>query len=144
MLDDSTYMGNLLTRNTEKVPGTSALSVAKATARTLSQPQKICINTRERIFVIEVSAIKYLSTSGNSTFIHQDAATLTCSMPLSEFEKVLAKQCFVRIHRSFLVNFTRVKEFRKKTLQLVLDEGDCLEVAKSRKVEVCDMLYSFV
>ena len=53
---------------------------------------------------------------------------------MAEFEKILAQQDFVRIHRSYLVQvalITRLDPYEKDGFQLLLNTGTKLPVSKT-------------
>jgi len=60
---------------------------------------------------------------------------------LGEVEKMLQSRCFLRIHRSYLVNMKRVREMEVKDNRLlILLRGNQLPVARRKRKMVLDML----
>ena len=48
-------------------------------------------------------------------------------------KKLLDDYQFMRVHRSFLVNLHKIREYRKKEAGVVLTNGHIVEVSKNRK-----------
>lgn len=72
------------------------------------------------------TAIAWVAAAGNYVELHGDDRPLLVRAPLSSVEATLAPHGFVRIHRSTLVNRSRVA--RVRTVDLVLDDGRSLKL----------------
>lgn len=97
------------------------------------KPTKIGIKTTEGLHVVDIANIVYLSSDKNYTTLHVDDADIVSSKPIGEYESLLEECCFVRVHRSFLINCKRVKEYRKRDQKVVFDTGHSVEVSRSKK-----------
>ncbi|RRB06710.1 LytR/AlgR family response regulator transcription factor [Larkinella rosea] len=76
---------------------------------TESNPEDfLFIKTDGKIFKIQHSDLLFAEASGNYTKIVTTQNTLLPGMTFSSFEELLPKSVFLRIHRSFIVNKSRI------------------------------------
>ncbi|WP_031528264.1 LytR/AlgR family response regulator transcription factor [Dyadobacter crusticola] len=68
----------------------------------------IFIKTEGKIYKILFSDLLYAEASGNYTKIVLANGTLLPAMTFSNFEEMLPKASFIRIHRSFIVNKSKI------------------------------------
>lgn len=68
----------------------------------------IFIKTDGKIFKIMHSDLKYAEAQGNYTRIVTETTTLMPKMPFSSFEELLPDDIFLRIHRSFIINKSKI------------------------------------
>lgn len=88
--------------------------------------QRIEVRDGGRVSMIDPSTIGWVEAAGNYVEIHADDATHLVRGTLSGFEERLAEHGFVRIHRSRLVNTSRISSFRPTAsgdLEIALDDG---------------------
>lgn len=77
--------------------------------------KRITISTAESLHVINVSDIIYCeSDKGYTTFYLSDKQKIIASKILREYEDLLPKENFMRVHQSFLVNLNHVLRYEKK------------------------------
>ena len=107
-----------------------------------NKPRKIAINTADSLHMVNIDDILYLSSERNYTKLHLDDSTLLASKPLGEFEELLSDLNFFRVHRSYMINLSRVREYQKKKLAAVLDNGVAVEVSRNRKESLSKRLQS--
>jgi two-component system LytT family response regulator len=75
-------------------------------------PKKIALPQLGGINFIEVDDIVSLQADSNYTIIHmKDMQKLVISKTLKDFEDLLDENQFVRIHKSYIVNLTYIKEY---------------------------------
>lgn len=95
--------------------------------------QRIAVNTLEGVHIINLDDVYFLSSEKNySTFHFKDSCVLT-SKSLGEYEKLLFEYQFFRAHRSFIVNLKKVREYNKKKMGIILDNGHFIEVSRNKK-----------
>ena len=111
--------------------GTGLLSRAALTV----QPKKIVINTTESITVLNVSDIVRCESNRNYTYIHMtNKKKIIVSKTLMEFEEILHKHRFLRIHKSHLVNIDYIEKYMKSEGgYIMLTDGGKLPVAVRKK-----------
>ncbi len=75
-------------------------------------PKKIALPQLGSISFIEVDDIVSLQADSNYTIIHmKDMQKLVISKTMKDFEDLLDANVFVRIHKSYIVNITYIKEY---------------------------------
>lgn len=75
-------------------------------------PKKIALPQLGGINFIEVDDMVSLQADSNYTIIHmKDMQKLVISKTLKDFEDLLDESQFVRIHKSYIVNLTYIKEY---------------------------------
>jgi hypothetical protein len=87
---------------------------------------RIEIRDGARTVLIEPAEIAWLEAAGNYVEIHARGASHLARGTLSAFAEKLAGRGFVRVHRSRLVNRSRVKAFKPTPsgdLEITLDDG---------------------
>lgn len=96
---------------------------------------KLCIPSLKGFQVIRLSDVIFCESETSYTVFHlTDNQKLVSSKPIFEYEQLLEKNDFVRIHRSYLVNINHVKEYRRgEGGTVVLLNGPELEVSRRKK-----------
>ncbi|MGS2763503.1 LytR/AlgR family response regulator transcription factor [Sinomicrobium sp. M5D2P9] len=102
-----------------------------------SSEKKIVLKTSDRIYIIKAKDICYAQADNNYTvFSLEPDKKIVVSQPLKVFEEKLSPLGFIRVHQSYLVNFSHVDMYRKKEEHLVLNNGLRIPVSKSKKARV--------
>jgi two-component system LytT family response regulator len=107
----------------------AALLRATASAR---ETPCILVKKRERVIVLRPEEIDFVEAWGDYVRLRVGAETHVLRGTLTQMERKLAAQGFVRIHRSRLVNWQRVREFvadREHDPMVVLRSGVKLEAS---------------
>ncbi len=102
------------------------------------QPQKIGIPTQHGVKFYAINQISCCKAEGNYTTVYlegKEKIELVCKT-LKEFEELLAEFNFIRTHRSYLVNLSHIKEYRRGNESESDGEGGCLLAANNIKVPV--------
>lgn len=84
--------------------------------------QRIAVKKRDRVTFLDVSSIDWIEAADNYVRLHVGGRAHLLRATLTELEEQLDPEQFVRIHRSRIVNISRVREARP------LGSGDCLLV----------------
>ena len=71
-------------------------------------PDYLFIKTDGKIFKIEHEDLLYGEASGNYTKVVTTRHTLLPAMTFSSFEELLPKSVFLRVHRSFIINKSKI------------------------------------
>lgn len=105
-------------------------------------PSRISLHTAERIVVAEIDHIVRCEADGNNTrFIMTGGEKIFVTKTLKQFDQILERHHFVRVHQSHLVNFRYVREFLKKDGgYLLLKNNEQVPVAGRKRAEVLDIL----
>jgi len=107
--------------------------------------KKIAISTNNGIIVVEIKDIIYCKADGPYTMIHSRADELLSSTHLKEFENLLVEFGFFRIHKSYLVNLTEIRKYKKsEDAHVIVSNGHRVDVSDKKKDELISKLSSQV
>ena len=72
----------------------------------INMPDRIVLQSNNSIYVLHTKDILFIEARGNSIVVQRVSATepYTIRKTLSSMQKILNTNCFVRCHRSFIVN----------------------------------------
>ena len=119
-------------------------SLKKITATPKASPavkEHIIIYNKEMIHVVKLSDITYLQSESNYTHIYlRSGGHLLASKPLIQFDQLLTRNGFVRIHQSFLIKPEDIIQFHRKKNELTLSNGNIVKVAKSKSQMVLELM----
>ncbi|NQX90586.1 MAG: response regulator transcription factor [Flavobacteriales bacterium] len=107
-------------------------------------PQKLALNSQDKIQVVNISEVVRLESSGSYTlFCMADGEQILVTRTLKEFDQMLEDQGFIRVHQSHLVNLEYIKEFNKSDGGfLVLRDKKEVPVSSRKKSAVMRVLTS--
>jgi two-component system LytT family response regulator len=113
-------------------PGLAALAAElRARPRPLA---RVAVRVKDRIVLIEASAIDWIDAADNYVRLHAGAAEYLLRETLSGLETQLDPDRFVRIHRSTIVQLDRVRELYPAThgdYDVVLRDGTRLTLSRT-------------
>jgi two-component system LytT family response regulator len=123
------------------LPNAPAASFADAVAAdTVRRPSdKLAIKDGQRIVRVDIEAIQWIDAAGDYMCIHAGNDTHVLRATMRDLEHRLDPRRFQRVHRSTIVNLSRVKEMRPHLngeYFLVLDSGHELKLSRSYKNKV--------
>ncbi|MDQ2720383.1 MAG: LytTR family DNA-binding domain-containing protein [Bacteroidota bacterium] len=103
---------------------------------------KIAIPTAEGFVIISINEIVYCHASCNYTEFHlTDKKCILSSYTLKQYDEMLTDQSFFRSHRSYLINLSHVKKYRKgEGGEIVMSNGHEIELARTHKDEFLHLL----
>ena len=98
---------------------------------------KIALPVDSEIRFVDVNEIMYCNARGPYTCIHTSFnKTLMTSRTIGEYEDLLPKESFFRVHNSFLINMRFIARYIKgRGGVLEMQDGTKIEVATRRKEE---------
>ncbi|MCU0388062.1 MAG: LytTR family DNA-binding domain-containing protein [Chitinophagaceae bacterium] len=99
------------------------------------QKAKLCIPSVKGFHVVDLHEIIYCEASGSYTHFHFLQMPVICaSRPIHEYEELLSEAGFMRVHKSYLVNLSHVKEYVKgEGGTAILSNGYEIEVSRRKK-----------
>lgn len=102
------------------------------------QKQRLKISDSKGVHLLEVSDIIYLEADNNYTIIHLEKGShdgkFVVSRTMGEYESVLPQESFFRIHKSYIINIDKMKNYtRDDSTYVVMSNGDTIEISR-RKV----------
>jgi two-component system LytT family response regulator len=104
---------------------------------------RFMIKTRGRVIFIEASQVDWISADDYFIKLHVDGKTHLLRISMNELEEKLDPKTFMRIHRSTIVNFDRVKELRQTAsgeYVVVLKTGLELKISRGRRERLQQLL----
>lgn len=107
---------------------------------------KIGIAMADKIVFINVADIIYCEASSAYTNVYlKEDKKMVASKPLGDFEMLLIKHRFFRIHHSYLINLNRIKEFQRHDGGYVtMENNKQLEVSRRKRQEFLSAIEGFV
>lgn len=100
------------------------------------QENKIMINTNEGAIFVKVGDIVKLESESNYTIIYlENNKKIIASKTLSVFEEMLESLNFMRIHRSFVINLTKIKNIDNDNGNYFarMTDGSKVEISRRKK-----------
>lgn len=97
--------------------------------------QRIGVRTGARVVVIEVETIDWVEADGDYARIHVGKQVHLVAQRMNALERLLESNAFTRVHRSVIVNVSRVRELIRDadgSGAVVLKDGVRLRVARGR------------
>ena len=115
-------------------------SLFQKLVREMPDFKKIALPTLHGLLFLKTEEIMYCSSDSNYTNVHTARGEkILISRPLKDIESMLQEPRFLRVHNSYLVNLTFIREYhRGKGGSLVLEDGTLIPVSKQRKKELLD------
>lgn len=96
--------------------------------------QRLAVKNEGRVILLNVTDVEWLESAGNYICLHVGKQTHIIRETLNQLEEHLDPKQFVRIHRSAIVNMSRVQELRPYfhgDYKIILNNG--VELSLSRK-----------
>jgi DNA-binding LytR/AlgR family response regulator len=106
----------------------AAQALLAAPRPTAAEP-RIEIRDGARVTLVDPAQIGWIEAAGNYVEIHAGGATHLARGTLAAFAEKLAGRGFVRVHRSRIVNRSRIKAFKPTPsgdLEITLDDGSMI------------------
>jgi two-component system LytT family response regulator len=97
---------------------------------------RICIPSFKGFQVVQLEDIIYCEGSGNYTNFQtaNSPAPICASRPIHEYESLLENSGFIRVHKSYLINMTHIKEYQRGEGGVVILSNDFpVEVSRRKK-----------
>lgn len=96
----------------------------------------LAVKIGARTRVIPVADIVWIEGAGDYARVHLDGGSSLASERLKDLEARLDPTMFARVHRSAIVNLTRIRELQHRShgdYDAFLDEGTVVRVSRSRR-----------
>jgi two-component system, LytTR family, response regulator len=108
---------------------------------TNSVHKKITFNTDGKLIFLDGADILYAESDGNySTVYLTDGQKIVLTKKLKEVNELLPPDTFFRIHNSYIINLTKIKEFIKTDGYVILSSNHKIPVSRQKKSGFLDML----
>jgi len=116
----------------EKLP--PAPELARAARPPEQHVERIVVKDGARVHIIPVDKLDYAEAQDDYVELHSQGKSFLKQQTISSLEAALDPQCFVRIHRSVIVNLERVAKiepYAKDSRVAVLTDGTQLQVSRA-------------
>ena len=114
--------------------GERRISPDIATEARPAGPQRIVVKDGTRVHVIPIVQLDYVAAQDDYVSLHSGGKSYLKQQPIAAVESLLDPACFVRIHRSAIVNLERVariEPYGKESRLAILTDGTQLPVSRS-------------
>lgn len=122
------------------------LSVGEGEVATEIQPaERFLVKKIGKEFVVEANEIEWIAASGNYMNLHVRDHVYPYRETMSSIEKLLDQSIFIRIHRSYIVNISHVKEIHpleSGDFKVKLISGKTLSLSRRYRNRVKSLLNS--
>jgi two-component system, LytTR family, response regulator len=98
------------------------------------RPQRIVVKDGTRVHVIPIARLDYVAAQDDYVALHSEGKSYLKQQPIAAVEALLDPACFVRIHRSAIVNLervSRIEPYGKESRIAILNDGTRLPVSRS-------------
>ncbi|RDY60808.1 LytR/AlgR family response regulator transcription factor [Flagellimonas nanhaiensis] len=97
-----------------------------------SYPARVLVHFNKKLITIKCEEIIWIEAYGDYSKIHTKDQVYLSNFGISDLEKKLNPQIFLRVHRSSMVNMDRVKELNKygKSYDVTMENGDVVRVSR--------------
>lgn len=101
---------------------------------------KIPISTNGKILYVNPKKIVYCEGDGNYTKIFLECGdSIYITKKIKEIQEILPQDLFFRVHNSFIINITMVKEFLKTDSYVILENDKKIPVSRNKKNTFLDI-----
>lgn len=99
--------------------------------------EKVMVPTNKGFSFVYIEEIIYCESNDTYSFIHlADGGKLLVMKPLKFLDEMLSEFDFERVHRSYLINFKRIKTFVKgESGGLVMENDQQIPISKSKRTD---------
>lgn len=106
-----------------------------------SSHKKVTFNTDGKLLFLESDDILYAESDGNySTVYLSDGHKIVLTKKLKEVNEILPSDTFFRIHNSYIINLSKIKEFLKTDGYVVLKSNHKIPVSRQKKSDFLDLI----
>jgi two-component system LytT family response regulator len=106
-------------------------------------PSRLIVKSAGRVFFIRIAEIDWIEAEGYYARLHVGAKSHLLRDSLTNLEAQLDKSCFLRIHRSTIVNLERIRELQTQShgeCTVVLDDGTQLKLSRGYRDRLSTLL----
>ncbi len=98
------------------------------------KPDRLTIETDERIYLLPYEDILYCEVEGKQTSVYTKTTVYQTTTTLASIELALQATMFLRVHRSYIINLHEIKEIQpwfNQTYQVTMNNGGKVPVSRS-------------
>ncbi|MES1226343.1 MAG: LytTR family DNA-binding domain-containing protein [Bacteroidota bacterium] len=96
---------------------------------------KLCVPTIKGFQLLKMEDIIVCEAEKDLTIIHlHNKKSFTVARPLMEYEELLGRTGFLRVHRTYLINLLHIKEYhRGEGGMVIMSNGAAIEISRNKK-----------
>lgn len=105
--------------------------------------ERIAVKSAQKISVVQCQKIKFIEAQDDFVMIYTDDSKYLKKQTLKYFEENLDPSQFIRIHRSYVINNSFIKQielFEKESYKLILTDGSKLPISKTGYQKLKELL----
>lgn len=111
----------------------AARRMAGAIGPPIGYPSRILVERGQRLASVSVDEITHLKADKDYTWIHTlNGEAYLSTAGIGQLERKLNPQCFIRIHRSYIVNLGHVQELYRDISKLFVSLPNAVEINVGR------------
>lgn len=95
---------------------------------------KTSFNRKERYERIELNDLLFIQSERNYVHLVTDQNEYLLKNALSDLERQLHKQSFIRVHKSYLINLKRIRRIEAK--QIIMDGGKVVPISETYRSDL--------
>ncbi len=120
------------------------INVMKENIKALNKTNKITLKTNEHIHLVDLDDIIRIEADGNySTFFILDGRKVIVSTAIKDYEESLIDKGFHRIHKSHIINISKLSYFDKTDRgDVVMSDGSVVPVSFRKREMLLDLFES--
>jgi two-component system, LytTR family, response regulator len=112
-------------------------------AEPIPNRQKIVLKTMERIYSLHLNDIIRFQSEGSYTEVYlKEGKRIMVSRLLKEFDDILSKDGFIRVHQSHLINEDFIFCFEKSENSITMKDNSVVPVSVRKKEQLLSLLNS--
>ncbi|WP_422348783.1 LytR/AlgR family response regulator transcription factor [Flagellimonas sp.] len=95
-------------------------------------PTRVLVQFNKKLITVKCDEILWIEAYGDYSRIHTVGQVYLSNFGISDLEKKLNPQLFLRVHRSSIINLDKVQELNKygKSYDVTLENGDVVRVSR--------------
>jgi len=103
--------------------------------------KKIALFSQSHTHIVAINTIIRCESDGNYTTIFiENEKSLVVSKSIKEFEELLSKEGFERVHHSHLVNVNFIKSLAKQDMLFLMTDGSQVPIATRKKELISEII----
>ncbi|MBT8186985.1 MAG: LytTR family transcriptional regulator, partial [Croceitalea sp.] len=97
-----------------------------------SYPSRVLVEHNKKLITVKVEDIIWIEAFGDYSKLHLDSGIFLSNFGITQLEEKLNPDDFIRVHRSSIINLSKVKELHKygKSYDVTMTNGGVVRVSR--------------
>jgi two-component system LytT family response regulator len=124
-------------------PDQNLSALITSLSRQVERAKPVVVKVDGSTLLMRQAEIDWIESAGNYVKIHAGKEGHMVRETMADFEQRLDAQTFIRVHRSTIVNISRIKEIRSMASgnqELVLRDGQILAMSRTYRQKLTDLI----